>query len=249
LHTKVRRALRWRDLAKEWELQFANTRTAEEFLLPAGFREGTTACLYSPRGQYTGALHMSWNSPTAATDERRDVIEKFRPLLADVCDVLRAPSILAAALAPDAFALFVSSRRLVIELPGRPSGPQLKEGGELRRFLSQRWEAISNRRFLWIDGSGCWHRIELIACRDDATLLVEQSVAPPYDLTRRELEILNLLATGASNPQIAGRLVISARTVSTHVEHILAKLNCESRAQLAAKAVAEGLQLPEASRS
>jgi DNA-binding CsgD family transcriptional regulator len=249
LHTKVPHALRWRDIARDWNLQFASTRIAEDFLIPAGFREGTTACLWNARGRYTGSLHASWNSPAAATDERREVIESFRPLLADVCDLLRVPAILAAALAPNAFALFVSSKRLAAELSGRPTGPHLKEGGELRRFLSTHWTVLKNRRFLWIDELGSWHRVELIACSEGATLVAEQPVAPPYGLTRRELDVLHLLSTGASNPQIADRLVVGTRTVSTHVEHILAKLDCESRSQLAAKAVAEGLLLAEASRS
>ena len=43
-------------------------------------------------------------------------------------------------------------------------------------------------------------------------------------LTRRELEIAGLLAEGLSNKEIAARLVISQRTVETHVDHILSKL-------------------------
>jgi predicted ATPase/DNA-binding NarL/FixJ family response regulator/DNA-binding XRE family transcriptional regulator len=50
-------------------------------------------------------------------------------------------------------------------------------------------------------------------------------------LTPREVEVLRLLAVGASNPQIAARLVISLHTVKTHVAHILAKLQVASRAE------------------
>jgi predicted ATPase/DNA-binding CsgD family transcriptional regulator len=53
-------------------------------------------------------------------------------------------------------------------------------------------------------------------------------------LTRRELEIAGLLAEGLSNREIATRLVISQRTVETHVDHILSKLGMTSRAQVAA---------------
>ncbi|MFC9972814.1 ATP-binding protein [Spirillospora sp. NPDC127200] len=52
-------------------------------------------------------------------------------------------------------------------------------------------------------------------------------------LTRREREIAGLVAEGLSNRQIAERLVISKRTVDSHVEHILAKLGYTSRAQVA----------------
>ena len=53
-------------------------------------------------------------------------------------------------------------------------------------------------------------------------------------LTRRELEIAELVAQGMSNKDIAGRLVASTRTVVAHVEHILTKLAFTSRSQIAA---------------
>ena len=43
-----------------------------------------------------------------------------------------------------------------------------------------------------------------------------------------------LVAQGLSNSQIAATLVISARTVETHVQHIMNKLGCSTRAQIAA---------------
>jgi LuxR family maltose regulon positive regulatory protein len=55
-------------------------------------------------------------------------------------------------------------------------------------------------------------------------------------LTERELEVLRLLAAGASNKDIAEALVISMATVKSHVSHILSKLNVSSRGQAAARA-------------
>ncbi|WP_067480581.1 LuxR C-terminal-related transcriptional regulator [Actinomadura hibisca] len=54
------------------------------------------------------------------------------------------------------------------------------------------------------------------------------------ELTPRELEIAGLVAEGLSNREIADRLVIAKRTVDSHVEHILGKLDYSSRAQVAA---------------
>jgi non-specific serine/threonine protein kinase len=59
-------------------------------------------------------------------------------------------------------------------------------------------------------------------------------------LTERELEVLRLLATGASNPQIAERLFISRGTVRTHVSSILAKLEVHTRTEAVSKAHREG---------
>jgi non-specific serine/threonine protein kinase len=72
-----------------------------------------------------------------------------------------------------------------------------------------------------------------------AALGLTAQPAPPHPqqdlhLTRRENEITGLIATGLTNRQIAQRLFIAQRTVDTHVGHILAKLGCSNRAQVAA---------------
>jgi len=61
------------------------------------------------------------------------------------------------------------------------------------------------------------------------------------NLTARESEVLRLLADGLSQADIAGRLFISSKTVATHIEHILDKLEVRSRAQAVAFAYREGL--------
>jgi DNA-binding NarL/FixJ family response regulator len=60
-------------------------------------------------------------------------------------------------------------------------------------------------------------------------------------LTRREREVLSLLAAGRSSKQIARELVISPRTLGTHVQHILKKLGVHSRTQAVAIANHAGL--------
>ena len=65
--------------------------------------------------------------------------------------------------------------------------------------------------------------------------------ARPHDLTKRELEVLHLLAEGLGQGEIAKRLVISPKTVSTHIERILSKLGVRSRAQAVAVAYREDL--------
>ena len=56
----------------------------------------------------------------------------------------------------------------------------------------------------------------------------------PSPLTRRELEVADMVAEGLSNPDIAKRLVISVRTAQGHVENILRKLGFNSRSLIAA---------------
>lgn len=70
---------------------------------------------------------------------------------------------------------------------------------------------------------------------------VVEGLAAQQPLSRRELEIAALVARGSSNREIAAALVISDRTVETHVQNILAKLGVHSRTQIATWAVAEGI--------
>ena len=68
------------------------------------------------------------------------------------------------------------------------------------------------------------------------------SPAPPSPepLTAREVDVLQLVARGLSNQEIAAELVISVATVYTHVSNILSKLHLASRTQAALYALREG---------
>ena len=63
----------------------------------------------------------------------------------------------------------------------------------------------------------------------------------PYRLTRRELDVLALVADGLTDRAIGDRLFISHRTVERHVSNLLAKLAAERRSELVATALREGL--------
>jgi PAS domain S-box-containing protein len=67
---------------------------------------------------------------------------------------------------------------------------------------------------------------------------------PP--LTKREREILGLVAGGLSNAAIAARLHISTNTVASHLKHLYAKLKVTSRSQAAAFALTRGVRPPAA---
>jgi DNA-binding NarL/FixJ family response regulator len=66
----------------------------------------------------------------------------------------------------------------------------------------------------------------------------------PDELTPREVEVLQLIAAGLSNDEIAARLVISRATTKTHVNHILAKTRSRDRAQAVIYAYREGIAAP-----
>lgn len=64
-------------------------------------------------------------------------------------------------------------------------------------------------------------------------------------LTQREIEVLRLVAGGASNAEIAGQLVISYATAKTHVSRLLTKLDARDRAQLVILAYEHGIVRPK----
>lgn len=64
---------------------------------------------------------------------------------------------------------------------------------------------------------------------------------PPGGLSRRELEIAELVAEGLTNKEIGKKLFRAERTVDNHVQHIFNKLGFNSRAQIAAWAATHGL--------
>jgi DNA-binding NarL/FixJ family response regulator len=63
------------------------------------------------------------------------------------------------------------------------------------------------------------------------------SSTPVAELTRRELEVLQVLADGASTPQAATRLNVSVSTIRSHIKSILAKLGVHSRTEAVAFAL------------
>lgn len=66
-----------------------------------------------------------------------------------------------------------------------------------------------------------------------------QPTRPKHDLTERELEVLGLISLGRSNKEISENLVLSEKTVKTHVSNILQKLHLSDRTQAAVYALRE----------
>ena len=93
---------------------------------------------------------------------------------------------------------------------------------------------------------GCLARLQR-AFDSEATMLapgrLTTGVAPGLveALTRRELEVLGMLAAGRSNHAVAGELVVTIDTVKKHVSHILDKLGAANRTEAVARARELGL--------
>ncbi|HEX5147708.1 MAG TPA: helix-turn-helix transcriptional regulator, partial [Candidatus Limnocylindrales bacterium] len=69
----------------------------------------------------------------------------------------------------------------------------------------------------------------------------EAEPEPWAPLTAREFEVARLVTDGLTNPEVAGQLGLSPKTVSAHLEHIMAKLGVGRRAEVAAWVAASGV--------
>jgi DNA-binding CsgD family transcriptional regulator len=155
----------------------------------------------------------------------------------------------------DAFAgVVIGGGGMVQALPDLPGSALLAARSDLLDVIRERFLTVGlPSSFLWPhDGPAAPHdyvRVTSIVLGSSAAPGVRAIVllSPSDDLhglTRRELEVLGFIVDGDSNDQIAHALVVTTRTVATHVEHILAKLSSPSRTHAAVRAQREGLYVP-----
>jgi DNA-binding CsgD family transcriptional regulator len=241
------RPIRMRDLPCEP----ASVTSIAEVLWPEGFKEGMTFCLHVADGRYVGLLNMSTCDAAHPSDSARAAIGMLGGTLANTLDASRFMRCLIEWAEPDAAAVVIGADAGAMALPGMRTDPLLDSDDgpvDVVRQLLQAGE--SPTRFLWpaIEGPG-WRPVRVLPCNDPeltegiAVVALGQTTAV-HGLTRRELEVLSLIARGWSNPQVADHFVISQRTVGTHVARILEKLEESTRAGAAGRAVREGLLLP-----
>jgi branched-chain amino acid transport system substrate-binding protein len=107
-------------------------------------------------------------------------------------------------------------------------------------------EGVRCSEFYWRGAPSdplCVVRIELRSegTTEFALLAGDLACSFPHNLSRRELDVLTLVSTGAANNEIAEILHLSPRTVTTHVQSIMRKLQARSRTAAAVRAIDEGL--------
>ncbi|MDZ7886834.1 MAG: LuxR C-terminal-related transcriptional regulator [Mycobacterium sp.] len=99
---------------------------------------------------------------------------------------------------------------------------------------------LDNITFRW-RGNNRLYRVTVAVLDGEAEVAVEPDAGLP--VTTRELEVLTLLSGGLTNGEIASRLALSPRTVTTHVDRVLSKLGAASRTSAAIIAMNHGLIL------
>ncbi len=168
-----------------------------------------------------------------ALGERNGVIESFEEIaavLTNLGQIEPAVKLLGAA----------AALRAAISL-----APWVAEREAVEQTLASARRALSKAAFsaAWTAGQ----RLTLDQAMAEALALTEQAAvatptpAAPFNLTRRELDVLRLLTQRRTDPEIAAQLFISTKTASNHVANILGKLGVKNRREAADVATRHGL--------
>ena len=231
-----------------------------DYLLPAGFRGALGVALFTPDHRYLGLLGVTTERATPTDSDACNLAELLAEQVAAAVDPWRALATIAGMVHTASAGIVLAPSGTVQPLPGRPdhrllapgSGVlaaatvQLAEGSPYASFLAPLpGEDVEERE----EGVGTHARITVLAVPPDLHLFAAAVVlvSPAGDLcglSRRELQVLGLLVTGASNQRIAEGLGITARTVEVHLDHARAKLGAPSRTTAAARALRLGLFVP-----
>jgi DNA-binding CsgD family transcriptional regulator len=230
-----------------------------EYLLPGGFRGGFGVGLFTPDHRYVGLLGAVTESAIPMTPEAVNLMGALATQIAVAVDPLQLLAKIAGMVHEAIAGVVLSPAGVVLPMPGLPDHRLLAPGsGVLAAATDQLAEGSRYASFLaplpdGEDGGATHARITVLATPPDLRLFAAAVilVSPAGDLgglSRRELQVLGLLVTGASNERIAEGLGITTRTVEVHVDHVRAKLAAPSRTTAAARALRLGLFVPPSLR-
>jgi DNA-binding CsgD family transcriptional regulator len=228
-----------------------------DYLLPAGFRGALGVALFTPDRRYLGLLGVTTERTTPTDPDACNLAELLAEQVAVAVDPWRSLATIAGMVHAASAGIVLAPSGTVLPLPGRPDHRLLAPGsGVLAAATVQLAEGSPYASFLapllGDDGGerGETHaRITVLAVPPDlklfaAAVVLLSPAGDLYGLSRRELRVLGLLVTGASNARIAEGLGITARTVEAHLDHVRAKLGAPSRTMAAARALRLGLFVP-----
>ncbi|ATY12558.1 hypothetical protein CU254_20425 [Amycolatopsis sp. AA4] len=208
------------------------TRTYQEVIQPHGFREGMTLPLRAAPGEAPGFVALSSTHDRPLDDESRLALTMLSHDFAALADPGAEPGDPAADVV-----LLVSQGKA--EVRSAAVGQLPLSEHEVR--FAARCATAGRTGFRHRDADGVWWRVLARARRPDGVLLRISRVPDPGPLTGRELDVVGLVSRGWSNERISSALGITVRTVRSHVESSLVKLDCPNRTALARHALEHDL--------
>ncbi len=220
-----------------------------DVLLPAGYSEGLTMCLRTSDGRFVGMINLSTTDPQHPSDVAREVLAQLCTALGNMADPLRSRGWITSLVGTSATVVGLDGQGQAVAIPGLPGHALLDEGSELLTVAHQSARMRTWSSFVW-PANNEFFRVRVLPCspEESITSLVSLDSFDIGPLTHRELEVLTLAAEGLSNNEIGEALVVTQRTIATHIEHILDKLQASNRAAAAAYALREGLILGKVDR-
>lgn len=214
----------------------------DRVITPFGFRDGVTQCLFAADGRYVGMLNASTLDARHPDDDTVALLDLLGPELAAALDPVPPPrSPTGPLVAGEADGFVVGAHGEITPLSPGPRPDLLVPPSPLAGVVEQvRAGSLPAVRALHLVRDDAVIAVELYAAPSGVVLL-HREVPPPGGLTPRELHVLDGIAQGLSNAEIASTHGIGSRTVATHVEHILAKTGCRNRVEAARLASRWGL--------
>jgi len=209
-------------------------------------------CLFAPDGRHLGFLGLYTGSSTVPSDTARDLLAALGPTLAQAIDPLRSAAAAAHVVHGATAAVILTRSREVLALPGLPGHAALRAGSPVLTAAHEILDGPQSSFLLPAAAEpGHYLRVTVLELPDHAphhlsAIVVLSPQGNLHGLTRRELEVLGLLIAGWHNAPAAQRLGVSQRTIATHIEHILTKLDADTRALAAVRAQRRGLYIPPA---
>lgn len=202
-------------------------------LLEEALAIGVAAQDHASQGQanlYLGILAGSSADPDSASSYFREAVESFQHF--------HDSTLLPVALVGQASVVVRRDPRTALLVLAAASEVRARNGGEFPPYVRA---MVERTRAAALEGTGddtarLWKQGVRLTV-DDAIALAFGTTRPraSYDLgvSRRELDVIRLVADGLSNKEIAARLHLSVRTVESHVRHALTKTGLVNRTQLA----------------
>jgi DNA-binding CsgD family transcriptional regulator len=227
-------------------------RSWAECLTPAGFREGLGMCLFAADGRHLGFLGLFTHSRTVPSSAARELLAALGPALAQAVDPLRSVAAAAQLMQSATAAVMLTRSQDVLPCPGLPDHAELQRGSPVITAASASLDGPQTTFLLAAPTEpGGYLLVTAMEVPDDAphhlsAIILLSPCGDLAALTRRELEVLGLVIAGRHNAGAARLLSVTPRTIATHIEHILIKLDADTRALAAVRAQRRGLYIPPA---
>lgn len=236
------RTLSWKDMA----FDPAASEFYSNVLVPNGLVEGMYTPVMSSDGRYRGMLTLNTDSWAFPTPEAKAVTDHLVPALTRLTERLAGPVGSGARLIGEQIAVVDELLSFSAELKSGADVPEHVQVAVGKMVMSG--ERVA-RFLVWPEGEPQPTHVSLSlgSAGGEKMLVVWQEAAPPHALTRRQLDVVAAVADGLSNQEIARRLQISPRTVTTHIENILVRLGLPGRSAVVRMALARGLYLVDVS--